>query len=105
MLRTAAIAVLLASATAAAPAFAADAPAATPAKGYSTTDSSIGTLVDDPAAKAILDKYMPGFSGNPQLEMARGMTLRQIQQFAPDQIKDELLAQIDIDLAKLPAKK
>ena len=32
------------------------------------------------------------------------MTFKQIQQFAPDQIKDELLAKIDADLTKLPAK-
>ncbi len=79
------------------PAMAAGAP-------YSAADTAIGSLLDDPAAKAILDKHMPGFSGNPQVEMARSMTLKQVQGFAPDQIKDEALAKIDVDLAKLPAK-
>lgn len=92
------IAGMLATAAISAPAFAADA-------GYTTADTSIGTLLDDAAAKAIVDKYMPGFSGNPQIDMARGMTLKQIQQFAPDQIKDEILAKIDADLSKLPVKK
>jgi hypothetical protein len=37
--------------------------------------------------------------------MARGMTLKQIQQFAGDAVTDEALAKIDADLAKIPAKK
>ena len=104
MIRNLVIAGMIASASLATPALAETAPAAA-AAGYSTADSSIGSLLDDPAAKAIIDKYMPGFTGNPQIDMARGMTLKQIQQFAPDQVKDETLAKIDIDLGKLPAKK
>ena len=76
------------------PALAAGAP-------YTTADTTIGSLLDDPAAKAILDKHMPGFSGNPQVEMARSMTLKQIQGFAPDQISDEVLAKVDADLKAL----
>jgi len=101
MLRTALLAGLLASASLSTPAFAAE----TAAAAYSTADSTIGALLDDPAAKAVIDKNMPGFSGNPQIDMARGMTLKQVQQFAPDQIKDETLALIDSDLAKIAAKK
>lgn len=97
------VAALLLAAPAAS-AFAADAPAAA-AAAYSTADTPLGTLLDDPAAKTILDKYMPGMSTNPQIEMARSMTLKQIQGFSPDTIKDETLAKIDADLAKLPAKK
>lgn len=86
-------------------ALAADAPAAVAAKAYTTADTPIGTLIDDPASKAVLDKFMPGMSTNPQIDMARSMTLKQIQGFSPDSIKDETLAQIDAELAKLPAKK
>ncbi len=105
MLRTAMIAGLIATASlaVAAPAFAADAAAA--ATGYTTADTSIGTLLDDPAAKAVLDKIMPSFSSNPQVEMARGMTLKQVQQFAPDQMTDEVLAKVDAELSKVPVKK
>jgi len=85
-------------------ALAADAPpAATAALSTSTTD--IGTLLDNPAAKAILDKQLPGFADNPQISMARSMTLKQIQTFAGDTVTDEKLALIDADLAKLPAGK
>jgi len=91
----------LALAVTAVPAFAADAPAAA---SNSTADSTIGDLIDNPATKAILDKYFPGMSTNPQIDMARGMTLKQIQQFQPDSITDEKLALVDADLAKLPPK-
>ena len=91
------IAGVIATATLSAPVLAAD------AKVMSTAETTIGDLLDNPAAKAVVDKYMPGFSTNPQIDMARGMTFKQIQQFAPDQIKDELLAKIDADLTKLPA--
>ena len=79
-------------------------PAMAAGPAFTTAETTIGTLVDDAAAKAVLEKHLPGFSSNPQLEMARGMTLKQIQGFAPDMIKDEVLAKIDADLAKLPAK-
>ena len=72
---------------------------------YTTAETDIGTLLDDPAAKAVLDKFLPGFSANDQVSMARPMTLKAIQQFSPDQFTDKVLADIDADLAKLPEKK
>jgi hypothetical protein len=91
-----------AAALTAAPVLAADA-VAQPA--YSTAETSIGDLVANPETKAIFDKYLPGVSDNDQFEMAKAMTLRQVQSYAPDMFTDEALAKIDADLAKLPAKK
>lgn len=85
-------------------ALAADAPQAAQAA-LSTGTTDIGTLLDNPAAKAVLDKHLPGFADNPQISMARSMTLKQIQAFAGDAITDQKLALIDADLAKLPAGK
>ena len=48
---------------------------------------------------------MPGFSANPQIDMARSMTLKVIQSYAADTITDEALVKVDADLAKLPIKK
>ena len=76
--------------------------AAAPA--FSTADSSIGTLLDNPATKAVLEKHVPTLIGNAQIDMARGMTLRAIQAFAGDDLSDAKLAEIDADLAKIPAK-
>lgn len=72
---------------------------------YTTATTEIGTLLDDPAAKAILEKYIPGMTTNDQVEMARAMTLKDIQQYSPDAVTDKALAQIDAELAKLPPKK
>ncbi|MGE3689866.1 MAG: hypothetical protein AB7F98_00640 [Novosphingobium sp.] len=93
------------SAISAAPALADDAAASAPAApAYSTSDSTIGTLLDNPATKAVLEKHVAAMVGNPQIEMARGMTLKQIQGFAGDALSDEVLAQIDADLATIPTK-
>lgn len=93
----------LALTTVAAPAIAADAPAAPAAAAakLSSADTPIGTLLDNPAAKAVLVKYMPEFVANPQIEMARSLTLKQIQSYAGDAITDATLAKIDADLAKI----
>lgn len=76
-----------------------------PAAHYSTADTDIGTLLDDPAARAVVDKHLPGFSSRDQIDMARSMSLKSIQQYDPDNITDKALAAIDADLAKLPVKK
>lgn len=78
-------------------------PAAAPA--FSTSTSSIGTLLDNSATKAILAKYLPDLVSNPQIEMARGMTLKQVQSYSADTVTDAVLAKIDADLAKVPAQK
>lgn len=82
----------------------APAPAAA-ATGYNVEQTDIGTLLDDPAAKAVIDKHLPGFSSNPQLDMARSMTLKTVQQYSPDSLTDKALNDIQADLAKLPVKK
>jgi hypothetical protein len=76
-----------------------------PAAHYTTADTDIGTLLDDPAARAVLDKHIPGFSKRDQIDMARSMTLKGIQPYDSATITDKALADIDADLAKLPAKK
>lgn len=89
-------------------AMAQSAPAASEQKApaaYSTAETTVGEILDDAAAKAVIDKYVPGFSSNDQVEMARGMTLRDVQQYAPTELSDEVLAKIDADFAKLPPKK
>ena len=96
------------AAAAAAPAFAADAPAAAaaaaPAGKLSVADTDLGTLLDNPASKAVLAKYVNEMISNPQIDMARSMTLKQLQQYAGDSLTDTKLALIQADLDKLPAK-
>lgn len=66
-----------------------------------SADSQMGTLLDNPDSKAVLEKHIPDFVSNPQMEQARGMSLRSLQTFAPT-LTDEVLADIDKDLAEVP---
>ena len=78
------------------------APAAAPAAAkYSTAETELGVILDDPAAKAIVEKNIPGLTTNPQIEMARGMSLKTIQGYAADTVTDARLAAIDAEFAKL----
>ncbi len=71
---------------------------------YTTSETPLGTLTDDPDALAVLELHIPRLIANEQIKMARQITLKDIQGFAPDALSDEILAAIDADLAELPAK-
>jgi hypothetical protein len=43
-----------------------------------TLDTPLGTLLDDPQAKKILEQHFPGISTNPMMGMIKGMTLNMI---------------------------
>jgi hypothetical protein len=43
-----------------------------------TLDSTLGELIDNPQAKAVLDKHLPGVSTNPLVAMAKGMSLNML---------------------------
>lgn len=67
-----------------------------------TLDTTLGTLLDDPQAKAVLDQYVPGLSANPMVAMLKGMTLNkllampQAAQFGLTKEKaEEMLAEVN----------
>lgn len=67
-----------------------------------TLDTTLGTLLDDPQAKAVLDQYLPGVSSNPMVAMAKGMSLNNLlalpmaAQFGLTKEKaEEILAEIN----------
>jgi hypothetical protein len=43
-----------------------------------TLDTPIGTLLDNPQAKAIIEQYIPGASTNPMVAMVKGMTINMV---------------------------
>jgi len=43
-----------------------------------TLDTPIGTLLDNPQAKAIVEQYVPGASTNPMVAMVKGMTINMV---------------------------
>ncbi len=72
---------------------------------YSTTETTLGVLLEDAAAKAIIDKHIPGLTDNPSISMAAGMTLKALQAMAGDKITDEMLAAVDADFKAMQATK
>ncbi len=43
-----------------------------------TMDTTLGTLLDNPQAKGVVDKYLPGVSTNPMVGMIKGVSLNQV---------------------------
>lgn len=92
---------------------AANAPAAKPAATakaaatkYSVDETPIGDLLDDKGGRGVLEKYWGKDAlQDPQLELARGMTLRELSQYPQSQLSEDMLKAMDTDLAKVkPAK-
>lgn len=103
-MRTYIAATLMLLTTVPATALAETVPAPATVSGYNVENTTIGTLLDDPAAKAVLDKHLPAFMASGRTDAARGLTLKTLQQYAPDMFSDKALADIQVDLSKLPVK-
>ena len=43
-----------------------------------TLDTPLGTLLDTPQAKTVIDQHFPGMSTNPMIGMISGMTINMI---------------------------
>jgi para-nitrobenzyl esterase len=86
------------------PAMIVPAAAAAPSAHYSVSTTLIGTLLDDPAAAAVLKKLAPTAFGNEMFRtQGRDLTLKAVQQYEPE-FTDENLAKIQAEFEKLPAK-
>ncbi|WP_348672222.1 hypothetical protein [uncultured Abyssibacter sp.] len=72
---------------------------------YTVAESEIGALIDHPGAREIIDTHLPGFTSDEQIEVARPLTLPEVQPYYADLITDEALAKVDADLAELPGTK
>lgn len=86
-------------------AFSAFAFSALAGEGYSVSETDIETLMDDPAASAIIQKYLPKTSSDSQFSMTYGLTLEFIKSFDQHgELTDENMEKIQSELSKLPAK-
>lgn len=85
-----------------APAPGTGAPVPTPAK-PSVDKTTIGDLLANPAAKAVVDKDLPGLTADPRLQQAMGMTLKDIEPYSDGKIDDTVLAKVQADLDSIPA--
>jgi hypothetical protein len=77
------------------------APAAATGKTFSVDKSTVGELLENPAARAVFAKNLPDLIVNPQLDQGRDMTLPEIVQYVPELTPDKL-ATIDAQLKALP---
>ena len=63
--------------------------------------STVGKLMSNDQAKAVIEKHLPGASNHPQLSEAWGMTLGEIASFPESGITTAKLQQILADLAQV----
>jgi alpha-L-rhamnosidase len=70
--------------------------------GSLSTQTTVEVLLANPAARAVLDKRMPGFSTDPRVQQALKMTLREIAPYAPTIFTPEMLKTLDDDLRPIP---
>jgi len=78
-------------------------PSASPTAIHTGLDinSTIGELVANEYTAAVLDKWIPNFSTNPQLSQAYGMTMKFIAPFKPEIFTAEVMEGIEKDLAAI----
>lgn len=71
------------------------------AKSYSTARTSIADLMADPAAREILVRHLPAVVQSDNIDRMGGITLRRLQQMAPQMASEEALSAIDAELSEL----
>ena len=92
------------TATAGAMAQTTPAPAAAPAGKPSVETTTIGDLIANPAAKAVLAKDIPELLSYDGLDQIKGMTLRAVEPYSEGKIDDAKLTAIQKDFDALPAQ-
>lgn len=58
-------------------------------------DSKVKDILKNPAAAAVLDKYSPDASRNPQMKLVGGLTFRKLASFPQAGLTEEKVAEID----------
>ncbi len=72
---------------------------------YTVEETPIGTLMKDPQAHAILEKYLPKTISNDQFPMAYSFTLRFISSYdQTGELTEENLNKIDTELSALESR-
>lgn len=66
-----------------------------------SSQTKLGDLLSNDAAKAVLEKHIPGISTHPQIAMGREMPLATVASFSGGLITDEMLKKVDVDLIEL----
>lgn len=64
-------------------------------------ESKVGELLDNAAPRAIIDKHIPELPTNPQVSMARGMTLKMLATMSGGKITKATLDTVNAELQKI----
>lgn len=73
------------------------------AEHHYSVEYTVAELLKNPQAAEVLEKYLPGLSQSPELEMAKGLTLAQIAEYPQSGIDEEQLKALNAELAKIKA--
>jgi hypothetical protein len=65
-----------------------------------TIDSTIQELLANPKSRAIVDKWIPGTSTNPQISMVETMSLPDVAPMSPQKLTPAAIKGIEEDLKK-----
>lgn len=65
-------------------------------------DSTLGELLKDKEAKAIMEKHFGDIVNNPLLLLYKNKTIGEIAEIAKGKVKDELIEEITDELMQLP---
>ncbi|AKT51031.1 hypothetical protein [Arsenicicoccus sp. oral taxon 190] len=68
---------------------------------YDISTTTIGQLLKDPEAVAILDKYAPGLTSHPMIGMAKGMKAEKAMKMASGKIPQDRLDTIVSEISAL----
>jgi len=63
--------------------------------------SKLKAVINDPEGNAVLEKYLPGISNDPNTKLGYGMTLKMLFSMPKTGVTKEMLAQMDVDLKKI----
>jgi len=72
---------------------------------YSNAETTLGILLEEPAAKAIIERHVPGLTDNPSISTAAGMTLKALQAVAGNKLTDKMLIAVGSDSKALQSLK
>ena len=61
---------------------------------YDLDVTTLGELLDDPQARAIIEEIVPELPGHPMISMARGMSANTLLAMAAGQVPAETAAQL-----------
>ncbi|WP_295633130.1 cytochrome P450 [Novosphingobium sp.] len=69
--------------------------------GYATATTRIGALLANPETRSVIERHFPEVAADPRISMAKSMTFRLIQKFAPEVFTEAALDAVDAELARI----